>query len=271
MTEGSAPGPPPPRLVVVGCGTVVPDAMRGGSSYYLELDGGRALLDCGPGATQSLARHGLPWSELTDLVITHFHADHVGALPALFFAFKHGLARRRVEPLTVWGPAGTRRLFEGLAGALGEFLLDPGFPTRFVELAPDEEGELTGGARLRTHKTPHTDESLAVRIDGSAASVAYSGDTGPSDTLGRFFRGSDLLILECSLLDEEVGDNHLSPTRVARIAGEARPDALLLTHVYPHLLETVDVVALVRAAGYAGDRVLLARDGFEHVLTQDVR
>lgn len=271
MTETASPKPSAARLVVVGCGTVVPDAMRGGSSYYLELDGGRVLLDCGPGATQSLARHGLPWSELTDLVITHFHTDHVGALPALFFAFKHGLARPRFEPLTVWGPAGTRRLFEGLAHALGGFLLDPGFPTRFIELAPDEEGELSGGARLSTHKTPHTDESLAVRIDGSGANVGYSGDTGPSETLGPFFRGTDLLILECSLLDEEVGENHLSPTRVARIASDARPGALLLTHVYPHLLESVDVVALVRAAGYDGGRVLVARDGLEHSLTHGLR
>ncbi len=271
MTEKPGPGAAAARLVVVGCGTVVPDAMRGGSSYYLELGGSRVLLDCGPAATQSLARHGLPWSELTDLVLTHFHADHVGALPALFFAFKHGLARPRSEPLTVWGPAGTRRLFEGLAGALGEFLLDPGFPMRIVELPPDAEAELSGGVRLRTHKTPHTDESLAVRVDGSGVSVGYTGDTGPSETLGPFFRGSDLLVIECSLLDEEVGDNHLSPARVARIASDARPGVLVLTHVYPHLLESVDVVALVRAAGYAEGRVLLARDGLEHLLTHGLR
>lgn len=256
------------ELVVVGCGTVVPEADRGGSSYWVEVDDSLVLLDCGPGAVQGLVRRGLPWFALTDLVLTHFHADHVGALPGLFFAFKHGLPEPRVEPLVVWGPAGTRELFEGLASVLGEYLLDPGFPVAIRELAPNEEAGLTGGARLHTHRTPHTDRSLAIRIDGARSGLGYTGDTGPSETLGPFMRGVDLLVCECSLLDAEVGDNHLSPSRVARIAGAARPEVLLLTHVYPHVREREDVVALVRAAGYDGPEVRLARDGLRLPLAE---
>lgn len=249
------------ELVVVGCGTVVPEADRGCSSYWAEVDDSLVLLDCGPGAVQGLARRRLPWFALTDLVLTHFHADHVGALPGLFFAFKHGLPDRRAEPLVVWGPAGTRDLFEGLAAVLGDYLLDPGFPVAIRELAPNEEAELMGGGRLHTHKTPHTDESLAIRIDGARSGLGYTGDTGPSETLGPFMRGVGLLVCECSLLDAEVGDNHLSPRRVARIAAAARPDILLLTHVYPHVREGEDVVELVRSAGYADGDVRLASDG----------
>ena len=73
-------------------------------------------------------------------------------------------------------------------------------------------------------------------------------------------RGVDLLVAECSLTDDEVGDNHLSPSRVAELAREAGPELLLLTHIYPHVREHHDVRALVAAAGWSGD-VRLAHEG----------
>ncbi|MFQ5679262.1 MAG: MBL fold metallo-hydrolase [Gemmatimonadota bacterium] len=255
-------GDEPARLVVVGCGTVVPEGDRGGSSFYLEMDGARVLLDCGPGAVQSMVRHGVPWSGLTDLVLTHFHTDHVGAVPGLFFSLRHGIAPgERDAPLDVWGPPGTRRLFERLAVALGEYLTDPGFPLRVREIPPGQATELRSGIRLSTHKTSHTPESQAVRLDGTAA-VGYTGDTGPCETLGAFLRAVRLLVCECSLADREVGENHLSPARVAGIAAEAVPERLLLTHIYPELRRAGDVAALVRDAGYEGE-VLVAHDGLE--------
>ena len=108
------------RLVAVGTGTVVPEKNRGCTCFYLESEGSRILLDCGSGAVQGLARRSLAWQTLTDLIVTHFHTDHVGAIPGLLFALKHGMRPTRREPLDVWGPRGTRRLFAALAEALGE-------------------------------------------------------------------------------------------------------------------------------------------------------
>lgn len=240
------------ELVVVGCGTVVPEADHGASCFYVETADSRILLDCGPGAVQALARLDLPWGALTDLAITHFHADHVGALPGLFFALTHGLEAPRTAPLDVWGPRGTIRLFEGLAAALGPFMLNPGFEVRLHEVRPDEVVLLDGGASLSAHSTPHTDESIAYRLEADGAAIGYTGDSGPTDTLGPFMRGVDVLVSECSLLDHEVSDNHLSPSRVAAIAAVARPGELLLSHIYPRVRAVADVGELVRAAGYAG-------------------
>lgn len=254
------------RLVVVGSGTVVPEGDRGGSCHYVETGDVRALLDCGPGAVQGLARHGVPWEDLTHLVLTHFHGDHVGALPGLFFALKHGiLPEPRGRPLEVLGPPGTRELFRGLAEALGDYLVDPGFPVEIREDPPGREAELGGRVRLATRATPHTEESRAVRLDGPAASVGYTGDTGRDPGLGGFMEGVEVLLCECSLTDEEVGENHLSPSGVAEIAARARPGLLLLTHVYPHVRRGHDVPALVAAAGWAG-RTELASDGDVHPL-----
>ena len=260
------------ELIVVGCGTVVPEGDRAASSYWVSSPGtgsaapARVLFDCGPGALQALARLGLPWGEITDLAITHFHADHVGALPGLFFALRHGLHRPRSRPLRVWGPAGTRGFLEQLAGACGDFVLDPGFPVLIEELAPGETRKLSGGRRLDAHKTPHTEESVAWRFEGEAFSFGYTGDSGPSRELGSFLQGVSALVCECSLHDSQASDNHLSPARVAELAAAARPRLLVLTHIYPHFRTGHDVARLVAEAGYAGN-ACIAREGLRVSLT----
>jgi ribonuclease Z len=249
------------RIVVVGSGTVVPERDRGGSSFFYERGPARILIDCGPAALQSMARLRLPWQDLTDLVITHFHTDHVGALPALFFSLTYGLLpATRSQPLDVWGPPGTEGVFDGLEAALGDFFRNPGFPVRVHEVGPDAEVQLGSGPILRTHKTPHTPESQAVRLDTDGGGFGYTGDSGPSTTLGAFLEGLSVLVCECSLPDDLVSDNHLSPSSVARIVTEARPDLLLLTHIYPQFRKAVDVPDLVREAGYEG-KMGVASDG----------
>lgn len=245
---------------MVGCGTVVPEGDRAQSSYYVELGDSRVLLDCGPGALQAFVRLDIAWGAITDLAITHFHADHVGAVPGLMFALTHGLPVGRRSPLRVWGPIGTVEWFRRVADAFGPFVLDPGFPVDIREIAPDDEVRLEGGGRLRSHKTPHTDESLAYRLEEGDRAVGYTGDTGPCDSLGAFMRGVSVLVTECSLPDDQVSDNHMSPARVAALAAASEPRTLVLTHMYPYLRETGDATGGVRDGGFSG-RIEIAWEG----------
>lgn len=241
------------RFTVVGCGTVVPEADRSCSAYLLETASARVLLDCGPGTVRSLARVGADWPAITDVWISHFHTDHIGDIPALLFSLKWGLLpEARTAPLTIWGPRGTHRVLEGFAAATGDHVLDPGFEVEVREVDAGAVLPLAGGLQLRTLDTPHTDESLALRVEGPGVSVTYTGDTGPAAPLGEFAAGSALFVCECSLPDDLVGDNHLSPSSVARFAAAAKPGRLLLTHVYPQFRAAADVTALVRASGYSG-------------------
>jgi len=209
-----------------------------------------------------MARLRLPWAGLSHLFLTHFHADHVGALPGLFFALRHGIhPPRQAAALEVWGPPGTRALFHGLASVLGDFLLDPGFPVVIKDLQPG--GRVVAGDLVVTCKdVPHTPESVAYRLESEAdgRSLAYTGDTGPDEDLAAFCQGVDLLLSECSLPDDLVGDNHLSPARVARLARRSGARRLVATHVYPQFRQSADVARLIGAAGYDGPTEL-AREG----------
>lgn len=248
------------RLVTVGTGTVVPHADHASACHWVEEGGTRIVMDCGAGGLQGLARARLPWGRLTDLLISHFHPDHIVEIPGLIFALRHGLESPREEPLRVTGPGGTQSLFEAWSKAYGPWVLDPGFGLEISELAPGSSATI-GSMTVRAMSTPHTDESLAFRLEAGSGGLGYTGDTGPSDELARFFQRLDLLLAECSLPDELVGENHLSPARVARLADLAGVPRLAITHVYPQLARR-DVEREIRDAGYTGE-IVLAADGME--------
>lgn len=248
------------HLTVIGSGTVAPEPDRVCSCYHVDAgDDARILLDCGPGSLHHMARFGVAWSEVTHVVISHFHTDHVGGIPILLFSLKYGLLEPRRRRLDVVGPVGTADLFRRLADAFGAYILDPGFPVAVREVAPGEEVALGGGTVLRAHAAPHTEESLAYRIEAHGAALGYTGDTGPDDDVADFLRGVDLLIAECSLTDDRAIPGHLSPSSVARLARRAAPGTLLLNHVYP-LVGWDRVEGAVRAAGWDGATVV-AWDG----------
>lgn len=246
------------EITVIGSSTAAPDGERVCAAYYVEEGPMRLLFDCGAGAVHHLARFGAPWSRLTHVALTHFHLDHVGDLPMLLFALRYTLAEPRRDPLTIIGPAGTTALLDRLAEAHGPFVREPGFPLTIHELRDGDRLQV-GDALLIAHATPHTEASLAYRLEAAGGVIGYTGDTGPSEALGHFLRGVDLLIAECSVPDDLAMDGHLSPTRVAELALVAEPRTLVTTHVYP-ALDPERVPELVREAGYAGP-VLAARDG----------
>ncbi|HEX6558574.1 MAG TPA: MBL fold metallo-hydrolase [Longimicrobiales bacterium] len=247
------------RLTIVGCGTAAPDPERVAASFFLEVAGLKLLMDCGPGALHHLARFGLEWPRITHLLITHFHNDHVGDVPALFFAWRWGMMPARSAPLHVLAPRGMARKLKHMANAMGQHVREPGFAVTVDELVGEEHRLLGDVVHVKTLRTPHTAESIAFRIDTPDGSVGYTGDTGYSEQLSAFLSRVDLLIMECSLPDELAMDTHLTPSSAARMAQQANPGALVLTHAYPQL-DRRTLADVVASCGWTGDTVI-AEDG----------
>jgi ribonuclease BN (tRNA processing enzyme) len=246
------------KLTILGSGTLVPSGSRNSAGYFVELPDARIMLDCGAGTVHALDRYGVPWEQMTHLFISHFHIDHVGELASLLFAFRHGMKANRVEPLTIAGPRGLDRLIEGLKLAYGESLLSMKFPVIVRMIYPGDSIELGSGSTLSVARTPHTQESLAVKIESDGHKLCYTGDTDYDDELTHFFQKADLLISECSFREPYERIPHLSVNEVARLASRAEVARLIVTHFYFEVNEAELKMELER--GYKGE-VIIGRDG----------
>jgi ribonuclease BN (tRNA processing enzyme) len=246
------------KLTILGSGTVVPSGLRNSAGYFLELPDARVMMDCGAGTVHALARYGLPWEQMTHLFISHFHVDHVSELAALFLAFRHGMTTDRSAPFTIVGPRGLDRVMDGLKLAFGPRLFDTKFPLTVRMVSPGEQIKLGDDSTLSVVKTPHTTESLALRIESGGRVLCYTGDTRYDEELAPFFQNADVLISECSFREPREGGPHLSIGEAARLASQAGVRKLIVTHFY----FDVDEPALKSEleSSYGGE-VAIGRDG----------
>jgi len=244
------------KLIVLGSGTGAPSLRRGAPAYAVQAAGLLALLDLGSGATRALLRHGLTFSQVDLIALSHLHPDHVGDLVPFLFATHYSLGYSRSRPFHFLVARGFREFYAHLQGAFGTWVEAPPGLMDLVELEPEGPDAFeTGGLAVKTAPVNHIFGSLAYRLEAEGKSLVYSGDTDVSDSLADLARGADLFMLECANPFKIPG--HLTPAEAGRLAAAAGVKRLLLTHFYPPCDE-VDVAALA-AREFAGE-VIVAED-----------
>ena len=186
------------KLIVLGSGTSVPHPARTSAAHWLDTSGGSLLLDISADAAHRMAQEQLDWPNLDAIWVSHFHLDHLGGLPTFLFGTKWTpQTQSRTKPLRVFGPAGLKRIMQAINDSNDYQLLAQPFPVKIVEVAASDEFEILPGVTAHTLKTPHTDDSLALRLnDESSKSFVYTSDTGFSENLASFAPRVDLLLME---------------------------------------------------------------------------
>ncbi|HEY0100055.1 MAG TPA: ribonuclease Z [Pyrinomonadaceae bacterium] len=224
------------KLVVLGSGTSVPHPGRASAAHWLETAGGSTLLlDISAASVHRMAQEGLDWVNLDAVWISHFHLDHLGGLFPFLFGTKHAPATQtRRKPLHIYAPHGLKKLFAAFDAAGDYNLLKQPFPVEIREVAPRAEFEILPGLRAETFSTPHTDESLAIKLtDRDEASLAFTSDTGYTDALAAFARNVSLFLMECSFFRDKPVELHLELAEAMRLAESSGARRVMLSHLYP--------------------------------------
>ena len=235
------------KIIVLGSGTSVPHPQRASSAHWLETKSGSLLLDVSGAAPHRMAQEGLDWVGLDAIWISHFHLDHVGGLAPFLFGTKHApQTQARRKPLTIFGGYGLKRLLRAFDEANNYGLLKQPFAVEVREIAPRSKMEILPGLVAQTLSTPHTRESLAIRLTDTEGTVlVYTSDTGYTEALSAFAHDADLLMMECSFWRDKPVETHLELEDAMRLARDARPRKVLLTHLYPEW-DDVDIAAEAR-------------------------
>lgn len=116
------------------------------------------LVDCGEGTQVPWKSLGWGFRQLGAICLTHMHADHVAGLPGVLFMVAHA---GRMEPLDIFGPAGTGYVIEGLRRIVPELP----FPVQIHELKSGEYFPLPGGLHGSCAAAAHGVPCLAYRFE----------------------------------------------------------------------------------------------------------
>jgi ribonuclease BN (tRNA processing enzyme) len=181
-----------------------------------------------------MAQEGLDWVNLDAIWISHFHLDHSGGLaPFLFGTRSAPQTQQRRKPLTVYAGAGFEGILKAFDQANNYRLFEQPFPLKVVEVESGTEFEILPLLKAVTFSTPHTPESMALRLMDRAGHVlVYTSDTGYCDELAEFAREADLLMMECSFFKDKPVKTHLELSEALQLASNAAVRKLLLTHLY---------------------------------------
>ncbi|MEU7044593.1 MBL fold metallo-hydrolase [Streptomyces varsoviensis] len=219
------------KLTVVGCSGTFPSAESACSSYLVEADGFRLLLDMGNGALGEMQRH-IGLYDLDAVLLSHLHADHCIDMCGYFVARYYRHEGGRADAIPVYGPEGTeQRLSTAYGDVPDDKCMSEVFD--FRTLAPGSFG--LGPFTVRAERMRHPVEAFGFRVEHGSAALAYSGDTGPCDALDTLSAGTDLLLCEASFTygKEDIPDLHLNGREAGEIAARARVGRLVLTHIPP--------------------------------------
>jgi ribonuclease BN (tRNA processing enzyme) len=211
------------RLSIIGSSPAWPNP--GGACSGHRIDD-RLLLDCGPGVLAKLRDHD-SWPKVEAIAITHLHLDHWGDLVPWVWGNLFGPGRETRPAL--WLPPGSREALKPLLARLGsEDMLDRAF-----DVAEYESRRPFTAAGLEVTAVPvvhYNIDAYGFRVQGDRL-FAYSGDSGPCDSLVEIANGADLFLCEATLERGELeGDDrgHLDVNEA--IAAGAGANRLVLTH-----------------------------------------
>ena len=94
------------QLQIVGCGDAFGTGGRFNTCFHLVGKNINTLIDCGASSLVGMNKLAIDRNSVSTILITHFHADHVGGVP--FFILEANYVLKRKGALTIAGPPGLK-------------------------------------------------------------------------------------------------------------------------------------------------------------------
>ena len=229
------------QIKIIGCSGSFPGPDSAASSYLVEADGFRLLMDLGAGALGALQRYADLYA-IDAVCLSHLHGDH--CLDLCSYSVARSYHPDGPKPrIPVYGPAQAEvRLGQALNADPAAAATDPGHGITdafsFTTITP---GTMQiGPLRVTAARMSHPVETFGFRLEHAGRSLAYSADTGETDALVELARDADVLLCEASFLEPADGGSrdlpqglHLTGRQAGQHAERAGAGELVLTHLVP--------------------------------------
>ncbi len=217
------------KLIFLGTANAIPDELHENTHLALLGADHRVLIDCASNPVVRLHRAGIDVLTLTDIILTHFHPDHISGAPSLLM---NSWLLGRKQPLNVYGLDYTLSRFVRVMEAY-DWSSWPGFFPVILKLIPEQERAMILNSdefNIYTSQVHHMIPNIGIRVEFQRTKrvLVYSCDTEPCQEVVRLASRADVLIHEAS--GEGLG--HSSAAQAGQIANDAEVGKLYLIH-YP--------------------------------------
>lgn len=216
-----------PKVIILGSSNAIPDEDHENSHMALAGDNRLVLIDCVNNPIVRLRKAGLDVEKVTDLILTHFHPDHVSGVPLLLMDL---WLLGREQELRIYGLDFTLDRFEKMMELYGWDTWPRFFPVKLHRLPEENMASVQETEEWKIFSSPvkHIIPNIGLRIEfpGSGKVFAYSGDTEPTPQVVQLAQNANILVHEST--GASVG--HSDAAQAGQIAKSAGADKLYLIH-----------------------------------------
>lgn len=215
------------KLIILGSSSALSSKDSENTHMVLVGEERVVMIDCVNNPVHRLEQVGIDFLDVTDLILTHFHPDHVSGVPLLLMDM---WLRGRTKLITIYGLHYTLDRMEQLMRMYSWEAWPNFFPVAFHRLPETEKNTLLDCAEFRIASSPvrHLIPTIGLRFDfkTNQKALAYSCDTEPCEEVVRLAEGANVLIHEAT------GDalGHSSARQAGQVAAEAEVGKLYLIH-----------------------------------------
>ena len=218
-----------PKLIFLGTSNAIPHQNHENTHMAIICRRQTVMIDCVSNSLLRLEKAGIDSNDVTDMILTHFHPDHVSGVPLLLMSMWL-LGRKR--SLNIYGLSYTLERMERLMEFYDWETWPNFFPVNFYPCPGEEMTPILENEDVRITASPvhHLIPNIGLRMMASESGkvIAYSCDTEPCQEVERLAKDADFLIHESA--GATLG--HTSPAQAGLIAKKSRVRSLYLIH-YP--------------------------------------
>lgn len=266
------------KITTLGTGWPLPSADRAGAANLVEAGGQRFLVDTGRGVLMRLAAAGAGIGQVTAVLLTHLHSDHVNDFNDVVTT--HWIGSFAPAPLKVFGPAGTQAFVDRTLAMLED---DIGWRMdHHDDLSWRPEVEVTevtdglvlesGGVRVLCAPTDHrpVHPTVGYRFEHEGAVGVCAGDTVPCDGLDRLVAGAGVYVQTVcrrSAVEaipaprlQDILDYHSDLAQAGQTATRGGVGTIVLTHMVPPPVPGTEAEWVAEVAEHFDGTIILADD-----------
>jgi ribonuclease Z len=217
------------KLIFLGTSNAIPDQHHENTHLAVLGKRNKLLIDCGSNPIVRLQEANINVLEITDLILTHFHPDHVFGAPLLLMS---SWLMGRQTPLNIYGLKYTLDRVKIMMDAFEWKTWPNFFPVAFHEVQETDMFPVFENNEFKVYSSPvhHIIPNIGLRIEFEESNqvLAYSCDTEPCDEVIKLAEKADILV------HETAGDTrgHSSASQAGEIATKSNAKTLYLIH-YP--------------------------------------